>query len=45
VQFGFCDGSVRPICKGLTSGACYNNFIYASGANDGKVIDFSVLGQ
>jgi prepilin-type N-terminal cleavage/methylation domain-containing protein/prepilin-type processing-associated H-X9-DG protein len=46
VQFGFCDGSVRPIRKGLTSpGAGYDNFIYASGANDGKVIDFSVLGQ
>jgi len=45
VQFGFCDGSVRPIRKGLTSGVGYNNFVYASGANDGKVIDFSVLGQ
>jgi prepilin-type N-terminal cleavage/methylation domain-containing protein len=46
VQFGFCDGSVRPIRKGLTSpGAGYDNFIYASGANDGKVVDFSVLGQ
>jgi hypothetical protein len=46
VQFAFCDGSVRPIAKGLTSpsdGWVY--FIYASGANDGKVIDFSVLGQ
>ena len=46
VQFGFCDGSVRPIRKGLTSpSAGINNFIYASGANDGQVIDFSVLGQ
>jgi prepilin-type N-terminal cleavage/methylation domain-containing protein len=45
VQFGFCDGSVRPIAKGLTSGAGWYNFVYASGANDGMVIDFSVLGQ
>jgi prepilin-type processing-associated H-X9-DG protein len=45
-QFAYCDGSVRPIAKGLTyPGAGYNNFVYASGANDGKVIDFSVLGQ
>jgi prepilin-type processing-associated H-X9-DG protein len=45
VQFGFCDGSVRPIAKGLTSGAGWYNFVYASGANDGMVIDFSTLGQ
>src|SRR5262249_42400818 len=45
VQFGFCDGSVRPIRKGLTSGDGYNNFIHASGANDGKVIDFGTLRQ
>jgi prepilin-type N-terminal cleavage/methylation domain-containing protein/prepilin-type processing-associated H-X9-DG protein len=45
VQFGFCDGSVRPVRKGLTSGDGFNNFVYASGCNDGKVIDFSVLGQ
>jgi prepilin-type N-terminal cleavage/methylation domain-containing protein len=46
VQFSFCDGSVRPFAKGLTSpSAGYDNFIYATGANDGKVIDFSVLGQ
>jgi prepilin-type processing-associated H-X9-DG protein len=45
VQFGFCDGSVRPLAKGLTSGAGINNFVYASGANDGRVIDWSVLGQ
>src|SRR5262249_52986117 len=46
VLFGFCDGSVRPIAKGLTSPSTgWNNVIYASGANDGRVIDFSVLGQ
>jgi prepilin-type processing-associated H-X9-DG protein len=41
VNFGFCDGSVRPIRKG----ADFANFVYASGAMDGKVIDFSALGQ
>jgi prepilin-type N-terminal cleavage/methylation domain-containing protein/prepilin-type processing-associated H-X9-DG protein len=46
VQFAFCDGSVRPIAKGQTSPSTgYNNYIYASGANDGRVIDFSTLGQ
>jgi prepilin-type N-terminal cleavage/methylation domain-containing protein len=46
VLFGFCDGSVRPIAKGLTSPSVgFKHFIYASGANDGRVIDFSVLGQ
>src|SRR5262249_28613464 len=45
VLFAFCDGSVRPIAKGQTSGAGYSNFVYASGANDGRVIDFSILGQ
>jgi prepilin-type N-terminal cleavage/methylation domain-containing protein len=41
VQFGFGDGSVRPIAKGSN----YNQFIYASGMNDGRVVDFSQLGQ
>jgi prepilin-type N-terminal cleavage/methylation domain-containing protein len=46
VQFGFCDGSVRAITKGAVSGTtAYNNYIYASGANDGKIIDFGQLGQ
>jgi prepilin-type N-terminal cleavage/methylation domain-containing protein/prepilin-type processing-associated H-X9-DG protein len=55
VNFGFCDGSVRPIRKGFTtttagaqsawSNATYATFQYAAGMNDGKVIDFSVLGQ
>jgi prepilin-type N-terminal cleavage/methylation domain-containing protein/prepilin-type processing-associated H-X9-DG protein len=41
IQFGFCDGSVRPIAKGSSS----TQFIYASGMNDGQVVDFSQLGQ
>ncbi len=45
VQFAFCDGSVRPVRKGLQSGDGYNQFIYATGARDGRVIDFSQLGQ
>jgi prepilin-type N-terminal cleavage/methylation domain-containing protein/prepilin-type processing-associated H-X9-DG protein len=59
VNFGFCDGSVRPIRKGFYgktadgiildqtswNDAAYATFQAACGANDGKVIDFSVLGQ
>jgi prepilin-type N-terminal cleavage/methylation domain-containing protein/prepilin-type processing-associated H-X9-DG protein len=48
VNFGFCDGSVRPMTKGQTGNFTnpgYANYVAASGANDGKVIDFSVLGQ
>ncbi|HZY89883.1 MAG TPA: DUF1559 domain-containing protein, partial [Gemmataceae bacterium] len=41
IQFAFADGSVRPITKG----ADYNTFIYASGMADGKVVNFSNLGQ
>jgi prepilin-type N-terminal cleavage/methylation domain-containing protein len=46
VQFAFCDGSVRPVTTGLTSGTPgYNLFIYVSGMSDGQVINFSQLGQ
>jgi prepilin-type N-terminal cleavage/methylation domain-containing protein len=48
VQFGFCDGSVRPISKGIGMGftsPAASAFQYAAGANDGKFIDFSLLGQ
>jgi prepilin-type N-terminal cleavage/methylation domain-containing protein/prepilin-type processing-associated H-X9-DG protein len=56
VQFGFCDGSVRPITKNGTTGgypgktlvwtdAHYTAFQQAAGMNDGSVINFSVLGQ
>jgi hypothetical protein len=51
VMFGFCDGTVRPIRTGFSypqdnfNNAVYANFIYASGANDGQVIDSSLLGQ
>jgi prepilin-type N-terminal cleavage/methylation domain-containing protein/prepilin-type processing-associated H-X9-DG protein len=41
VNFAFADGSVRPI----TLSANTTMFIYASGMNDGYVIDFSQLGQ
>jgi len=43
VQFGYCDGSVRQIRSGATSGNSYNMFVAASGMRDGVVIDFSVL--
>jgi len=35
VLFGFCDGSVRSIKRGVDT----NTFIYLSGMNDGAVID------
>lgn len=41
VQFAFADGSVRPI----TQSADYSNFIYASGMQDGTVINWASLGQ
>jgi hypothetical protein len=44
VQFGFCDGSVRGVRKGI-SGAARTQFIYASGMIDGQVVDFSQLGN
>jgi prepilin-type N-terminal cleavage/methylation domain-containing protein len=39
IQFGFCDGSVRAVNK--TANA--SQFIYASGASDGVVVDFEQL--
>ncbi|MGL6076351.1 MAG: DUF1559 domain-containing protein [Fimbriiglobus sp.] len=45
VQFAMCDGAVRTIRTPGTSGTTYDNFIYATGANDGRVIDFGSLGQ
>jgi prepilin-type N-terminal cleavage/methylation domain-containing protein/prepilin-type processing-associated H-X9-DG protein len=43
VQFGYCDGSVRSIRNGITSGTAYNAFIYASGMRDGQVVNFSQI--
>jgi len=40
VNFAFGDGSVHSISKN----ADFNAFIYMSGANDGKVVDFSTAG-
>jgi prepilin-type N-terminal cleavage/methylation domain-containing protein len=39
IQFSMCDGSVRGIPKGSTSGTVYNNFIYSCGMKDGIVIN------
>jgi prepilin-type N-terminal cleavage/methylation domain-containing protein/prepilin-type processing-associated H-X9-DG protein len=41
VNFGFCDGSVRPIRKGVNTTV----FVQASGMADGAVVNFSALGQ
>ncbi len=41
VQFVFADGSVRPI----TIGADYSNYVFASGMQDGTVINWSAIGQ
>jgi prepilin-type N-terminal cleavage/methylation domain-containing protein/prepilin-type processing-associated H-X9-DG protein len=41
VQFAFADGSVRPI----TTSCDYSTFIYASGMQDGAVINWSLLGE
>jgi prepilin-type N-terminal cleavage/methylation domain-containing protein/prepilin-type processing-associated H-X9-DG protein len=41
VQFAFADGSVRPI----TLASSYAMYIYASGMQDGTVVDFTQLGQ
>jgi prepilin-type N-terminal cleavage/methylation domain-containing protein len=46
ILFGFCDGSVRGLRKGTgRSGAAYNAYLFASGARDGQVIDFSLVGN
>jgi prepilin-type N-terminal cleavage/methylation domain-containing protein len=39
VQFCFGDGSVR----GLKKGADYNNYIWATGWQDGQVVDFTTI--
>ncbi|HVS38709.1 MAG TPA: DUF1559 domain-containing protein [Gemmataceae bacterium] len=39
VQFTFCDGSVRALRKG----GDYNNYVWASGWQDGQVVDFSQI--
>jgi prepilin-type N-terminal cleavage/methylation domain-containing protein len=39
VQFGFADGSIRPLRKG----ADYNNYIWASGWNEGQVVSFDLI--
>jgi prepilin-type N-terminal cleavage/methylation domain-containing protein/prepilin-type processing-associated H-X9-DG protein len=44
VNFGFCDGSVRPITCGQ-SGARTSMYTAACGMQDGMVIDWSQLGQ
>jgi hypothetical protein len=36
-----CDGSVRGLPKGNTSGTIYNNFVYMAGMKDGVVVDQS----
>jgi prepilin-type N-terminal cleavage/methylation domain-containing protein/prepilin-type processing-associated H-X9-DG protein len=41
VNFAFADGSVRPISRT----ADFNQWIYATGAQDGRVVDLSQLGQ
>jgi prepilin-type N-terminal cleavage/methylation domain-containing protein len=41
IQFGFADGSVRPITKG----ADHDTFVKASGMQDGTVVNWSALGQ
>ncbi len=44
VQFCFGDGSVRGLNKGLNQGSNgWVNYIYASGWQDGQVVDFSSI--
>jgi prepilin-type N-terminal cleavage/methylation domain-containing protein len=43
VQFCYADGSVHGIRKGLTSGTAYVDYVYASGWNDGQVVDFTQI--
>jgi prepilin-type N-terminal cleavage/methylation domain-containing protein len=49
VMFGFCDGSVRPITKGITSTSPQNASFLAwqavTGMSDGQVVNYSLLGQ
>jgi prepilin-type processing-associated H-X9-DG protein len=41
VQFAFADGSVRPI----TTSSDWWTYLYASGMQDGQVINWGALGQ
>ena len=41
IQFAFADGSVRPI----TVAGDFWTYVYASGMQDGTVVNFSMLGQ
>jgi type II secretory pathway pseudopilin PulG len=43
VQFCYADGSVHGIRKGLTAGPSYAQYVFASGWNDGQVVDFSTI--
>ena len=48
VQFGWADGSVRPIRKGIGTNAGSSDWYVlqrAGGMNDGEVLDLSQLGQ
>jgi hypothetical protein len=48
IQFGFGDGSVRSLRKGVgtnTGDAQWTQLQRAGGKNDGEIIDFSALGQ
>ena len=44
VMFAMGDASVRPL-RTLTESSQWVNFVYASGMSDGKVTDFSALGN
>jgi prepilin-type N-terminal cleavage/methylation domain-containing protein len=40
IQFCYGDGSVHSVRKGQTSGTGYVQFVYASGWNDGQVVNY-----
>jgi prepilin-type N-terminal cleavage/methylation domain-containing protein len=43
IQFCWGDGSVRPIRKGLTTDAGYSSYIFATGYQDGQIIDMASI--
>jgi prepilin-type N-terminal cleavage/methylation domain-containing protein/prepilin-type processing-associated H-X9-DG protein len=43
VNFAFGDGSVRSLTNNTPLGPTFGNFVYASGINDGAVVDWSAL--
>jgi len=45
VQFAMCDGSVRGITKGITANPQFTTFATVTGIADGRVTDFSQLGN